>query len=50
MATKSKTKRTYRKRNIVGNYRGSEDIFMTKVRDGMIKFLESPFKWYSKWY
>ena len=41
---------SYRRKNIVGNFRGSEDIFMTKVRDGMIKFLESPFKWYSKWY
>ena len=46
MATKSKTKRTYRKRNVVGNFRGSEDIFFRKVRDGFIKFLESPFKWY----
>ena len=46
MAIKSKTKRTYRRKNIVGNFRGSEDIFMTKVCDGFIKFLESPFKWY----
>ena len=46
MATKSKTKRTYRERNVVGNFRGSEDIFFRKVRDGFIKFLESPFKWY----
>ena len=46
MATKSKTKRTYRKRNVVGNFRGSEDIFFRKVRDGFIKFLESPVKWY----
>mgnify|MGYP004309977063 CR=1 FL=1 len=46
MATKSKTKRTYRRRNIVGNFRGSEDIFMTKVRDGFIEFLRSPFKRY----
>ena len=46
MAIKSKTKRTYRRKIIVGNFRGSEDIFMTKVRDGFIKFLESPFKWY----
>jgi hypothetical protein len=38
-------KRIYRRRNIVGNFRGSEDIFMKKVRDGFIKFLESPFKW-----
>ena len=46
MATKSKTKRTYRRRNIVGNFRGSEDIFMTKVLDGFIEFLRSPFKRY----
>ena len=46
MATKSKTKRTYRRRNIVGDFRGSEDIFMTKVRDGFIEFLRSPFKRY----
>ena len=46
MPTKNKTKRTYRRHNIVGNFRGSEDIFMTKVRDGFIKFLESPFKRY----
>ena len=29
--------------NIVGNFRGIEDEFLTRVRDGMIKFLESPF-------
>ena len=34
------------RRNIIGNFRGAEDIFMKKVRDGFIKFLESPFKWY----
>ena len=34
------------KENIVGNFRGSEDIFMTKVRDGFIEFLRSPFKRY----
>ena len=44
MATKSKTKRTYRRRNIVGNFRGSEDIFMKRVRDGFIEFLRSPFR------
>ena len=44
MATKSKTKRTYSRRNIVGNFRGAEDIFMTRVRDGFIEFLRSPFK------
>ena len=39
------TKTSVRK-NIVGNFRGSEDIFMTKVRDGFIEFLRSPFKRY----
>ena len=29
--------------NIVGNFRGSEDIFWKKVRDGFKKLLESPF-------
>ena len=46
MSQRNKSKRTYRRHNIVGNFRGSEDIFMTKVRDGFIKFLESPFKRY----
>ena len=53
MPARKKSKRTieeierdYRRQNIVGNFRGSEDIFMTKVRDGFIKFLESPFKRY----
>ena len=36
--------KTYRKKNISGNFRGSEDIFWKKVRDGFIKFMESPFK------
>ena len=44
MPQRNKSKRTYRRKNIDGNFRGSEDIFMTKVRDGFIKFLESPFK------
>jgi len=44
MPQRNKSKRTYRRQNIVGNFRGSEDIFMKKVRDGFIKFLESPFK------
>jgi hypothetical protein len=44
MPSRNKSKRTYRRRNIDGNFRGSEDIFMKKVRDGFIKFLESPFK------
>jgi len=30
--------------NIVGNFRGSEDIFWTTVVKGFKKFLESPFK------
>ena len=46
MPQRNKSKRTYRRQNIVGNFRGSEDIFMKKVRDGFIKFLESPFKTY----
>ena len=44
MPSRNKSKRSYRRRNIDGNFRGSEDIFMKKVRDGFIKFLESPFK------
>ena len=35
---------TYRRKNIVGNFRGSEDIFMKRVRDGFIEFLRSPFR------
>tara|TARA_Y100000593_G_scaffold68583_1_gene125994 strand:+ start:668 stop:826 length:159 start_codon:yes stop_codon:yes gene_type:complete len=33
-----------RRKNIAGNFRGSEDIFWTKVVKGLEKFLESPFK------
>ena len=44
MPTRNKTKRRYRKKNIDGNFRGSEDIFFRKVRDGFIEFLKSPFK------
>tara|TARA_R100001082_G_scaffold106772_1_gene79952 strand:- start:521 stop:640 length:120 start_codon:yes stop_codon:yes gene_type:complete len=39
MPRKKKTKK-----NIVGNFRGKEDTFWKKVKDGLIKFLESPFK------
>tara|TARA_B100001063_G_scaffold104112_1_gene97153 strand:+ start:4053 stop:4187 length:135 start_codon:yes stop_codon:yes gene_type:complete len=39
-----RTKRTTIRKNIVGNFRGSEDIFWTKVVKGFEKFLESPFK------
>ena len=31
MPSRNKTKRTYRRKNIDGNFRGSEDIFMRKV-------------------
>ena len=30
--------------NKSGNFRGKEDLFFKKVRDGLKKFLESPFK------
>ena len=33
-----------RKKNIKGNFKGKEDIFFKKIRDGLKKFLESPFK------
>ena len=33
-----------KKKNIIGNFRGKEDRFWKKVRDGLKKFLESPFK------
>jgi hypothetical protein len=33
-----------RRKNITGNFRGSEDIFWTKVVNGFKKFFESPFK------
>ena len=46
MPQRNKSKRTYSRKNIDGNFRGSVDIFTKKVRDGFIKFLESPFKWY----
>ena len=32
------------RRNIIGNFRGSEDIFWTKIVKGFGKFCESPFK------
>tara|TARA_B100001778_G_scaffold13942_1_gene10805 strand:- start:10880 stop:11011 length:132 start_codon:yes stop_codon:yes gene_type:complete len=37
-------KKSYKRKNIAGNLRGSEDIFWTKVIKGFKKFLESPFK------
>ena len=33
-----------RRKNIVGNFRGAEDIFWTKVVNGFKKVFESPFK------
>ena len=39
-----RVKKTSVRKNIVGNFRGSEDIFFIKVHDGLRKFLESPFK------
>ena len=33
-----------RRKNIPGNFRGSEDIFWTKVINGFKKVFESPFK------
>ena len=40
---KSTKKRTYKRKNIVGNFKGAEDIFWTKVVNGVEKFFESPF-------
>ena len=39
-----RTKKTTKRKNIVGNFRGSEDIIWTSVVKGFKKFLESPFK------
>lgn len=46
---RTKKKKTTKKskkstKNIVGNFRGSEDIFWTKVVNGFKKVLESPWK------
>tara|TARA_B100001123_G_C14584107_1_gene739318 strand:+ start:373 stop:570 length:198 start_codon:yes stop_codon:yes gene_type:complete len=41
---RASTDRRKKSGNIVGNFRGSEDIFWKKVRDGFKKLLESPFK------
>lgn len=32
-----------KKKNIAGNFRGKEDIFFKLIRDGLKKFLKSPF-------
>ena len=36
--------RSERRDKIIGNFRGSEDIFWTKVVNGVEKFFESPFR------
>ena len=33
-----------KKKNIPNNFRGSEDIFWSKIVKGVRKFLKSPFK------
>jgi hypothetical protein len=40
----TKKKRTYKKKNIDENLRGSEDIFWTKVIEGFKKLLSPAFK------
>ena len=42
--TKGKRVASPRRKNIPGNFRGSEDIFFIKISNGIKKFLESPFK------
>ena len=41
--TKVRREASERRKNIVGNFRGSEDIFWTKIVKGFEKFCESPF-------
>ena len=41
---KSTKKRTYKRKNTVGNFKGAEDIFWIKIVKGFEKFCESPFK------
>ena len=41
---KIKGKDVPKKKNIPNNFRGKEDLFFKKIRDGLKKFLESPFK------
>ena len=40
----ARRKRSERRDKIIGNFRGSEDIFWTKVVNGLKKFLEPSFK------
>ena len=42
--TAVRRKSSERRKNIAGNFRGSEDIFWTKVVKGLKKFLEPAFK------
>ena len=44
MKKKTTRKRTYKRKNIDGNLRGSEDIFFIKITNGVKKFFESPFE------
>ena len=41
--TKVRREASERRKNIVGNFKGSEDIFWTKIVKGFEKFCESPF-------
>ena len=43
---RNKSKRTYRRKNIDGNFREAEDIFMKKLEMDLLIF-ESPFKSFS---
>ena len=31
-----------KKKNIANNFRGKEDLFFTKIRNGLVKFLAPP--------
>tara|TARA_Y100000310_G_scaffold84285_1_gene81113 strand:- start:43221 stop:43331 length:111 start_codon:yes stop_codon:yes gene_type:complete len=33
-----------KKKNIIGNFRGKEDLFWKKVRNGFKNFLKSPWR------
>ena len=37
-------RKSKRRKNIAGNFRGSEDIFFIKISAGIQKFLETPFR------
>ena len=41
--TKVRREASEKRKNIVGNFKGSEDIFWTKIVKGFEKFCESPF-------